>query len=209
MTEKPRPSDDCLIIVVECCGICGQGATNPSRETVSSHQLLAEQPLVTTSRKTSVYRACTTLSLHRHRRRPTLCADSELINQLRTHSISEARSLGHVNCAACGHLHFRLDDVLIPVALAGGNVAWKSKCWECGHGDIMCPSNSGLQHPSAPDWDPVRAAYVVNTPGLCVSANSAEFDVNDTTGAPLDRGQSMTTMSDAFVQADRILNLSL
>jgi hypothetical protein len=38
MTEKPDPSDGCLIIVVECCGICGQGATNPSWETVSSHQ---------------------------------------------------------------------------------------------------------------------------------------------------------------------------
>src|SRR5215472_2574403 len=58
---------------------------------------------------------------------PVVGANGEPVDSLAADLVSEPRSLRHVDGATRGDFNLRLDDVLIPVAAAGGNVAGQRK----------------------------------------------------------------------------------
>ena len=47
----------------------------------------------------------------------------------------------------------RNDDVLLPVALAGGDVAGQDEVGKRGERDVVGAADAGLEHASAPDGD--------------------------------------------------------
>src|SRR5208337_2158452 len=56
--------------------------------------------------------------------------------------ISQPGRLGDVDGPLPGHDHFRVDDILRPIPLAGRNVSRKRESGQRGHGDIVGPPDS-------------------------------------------------------------------
>ena len=104
---------------------------------------------------------------------------------------------------------FRLDDVFGPVALAGGNIARKRKVWQRRHRDVVRAPDARFEHAAAPHRDRVRLAQIVHLPRGRVPAHAPELDVDDLAGAQFDRGARVLRVVDAFVEADRRLELPL
>src|SRR5262249_60639364 len=97
---------------------------------------------------------------------------------------------------------FGLDDVLVPVAGASGNVARQRKVRQRGHGDVVGAANTGFQHAAAPDRYGVALAEVVDMPGLEMSADPAELDVDDFAGTKGSGFFGLLVWVDARVEAD-------
>ena len=53
---------------------------------------------------------------------------------------------------------FGRDDVLVPVAGAGGDVAWEGEVGEGGKVNVVGAAYAGFEHAAAPDWYPVLHA---------------------------------------------------
>src|SRR5215831_6860312 len=85
-----------------------------------------------------------------------------LLDSLQVGHITQARRLGHPNCALRRHRNLWVDDILVPETLAGRNIAWQGKAWQSRHSDIVGAANPGLQHASAPHRYVSSAADVVH-----------------------------------------------
>src|SRR5690348_4575888 len=135
--------------------------------------------------------------------------NGELLNPGVTDFIANAGGGWNVNRSARGDFDFGLDDIFVPVALARGDVARKSKARERGHRDIVRAANSGFEHAAAPHRDRVRAASVFDALRFAVSADPAKLDIDNAAGFQLYSGQSMPGIVDAFIEANRGLKLGL
>src|SRR5215472_3934566 len=119
---------------------------------------------------------------------PVVGANGEPIDSLAADLESEPGSLRDVDGATWGDFNLRLDDVLIPVAAAGGNVAGQRKSGKSGHRDVVGAADAGFQHATAPYGDPQGAAQIVNAPRFSVSADPAKLDVDNPACAQFDSG---------------------
>src|SRR6476660_988732 len=109
----------------------------------------------------------------------TFFSHREFFDAIAARLEADARPGRHANRALRGDGHFRLDDVLIPIAFAGGNIAGQREIGKRRESDIVCSSDSRLQHSSAPHRHAVLLAQIVNTPCNGIPANSPELDVNN------------------------------
>src|SRR5262245_11608975 len=101
--------------------------------------------------------------------------------------VADSGSLGRLDCAARRYRYRGLNDVLFPVARAGGNIArQRESCQRC-HRDVMCPADARFQHATAPNRHTMLAADGFNALRLCMSADAAEFDIDDATRTQFDR----------------------
>ena len=104
---------------------------------------------------------------------------------------------------------FGVDDVFVPVAGAGGDVAGERKVGQGGHGDVVGATDAGFEHAAAPIGDGIFLAEILDAFGLQVTADAAELDVDDFAGAERGGGFGLFVGVDALVEADGRLELLL
>ncbi len=100
---------------------------------------------------------------------------------------------------------FGSDDVFVPVAGAGGDVAGQGEIRKSGHGDVVSAADAGFEHATAPDGDGVFLAKIMDAFGFAETADATEFNVDNFAGAESDGGFGLLEGVDAFVEADRRL----
>src|SRR5271170_4405130 len=138
-----------------------------------------------------------------------LAAFAERFDAREARRVADAWRSGNFYGPFCGDFHFRLDDVFGPVAAAGGDVAGEGEIWQRGHGDVVRAADAGFQHSAAPDGYGFLLAEIVNAAGWGVAADAAQFYIDDLAGADFDGGAGMLDIVNAFVEADRRIELAL
>ena len=118
-------------------------------------------------------------------------------------------AVGIANGARGRDLHLGLDDVLFPVALAGGNVAGQNKSGERRHSDVVRATYARFQHSAAPHRNISRTAYFFHAFGFAVSAHSTKFYIDDPAGAHLDGCARVLGIVNGFVQTNGSFDLWL
>src|SRR5258706_14436530 len=73
----------------------------------------------------------------------------------------------------------------------------------------MSPPDSGFQHPSAPYWNSMIKADIMQSAGLLMPADPAEFDVDNLARADLDSFPGIIGGMDRFIEANRRPDLFL
>src|SRR5262249_18715763 len=79
-----------------------------------------------------------------------------------------------------------LNDVLLPIALAGGDVTGKNEIGEGGERDVVRASDAGFEHAAAPHRDARGLRHVMHTLGFGKATHAAQFDINDAAGPQTD-----------------------
>src|SRR5438105_336706 len=92
--------------------------------------------------------------------------------------ISRTRCIAYGNKTLARDRDLRLDDVLFPIALGGGDIAWQTEVLKGGKGDVVCAANAGFQHSPAPDGDVVLLANIVHLRRFGETAYAAHFGVD-------------------------------
>src|SRR5580692_7972727 len=138
-----------------------------------------------------------------------LAAFGERFDAIEARRVTDAGRAGNLYRALRRDFHFRLDDVFAPVAAAGRDVAGQGEVRQRRHGDVVCAADAGFQHASAPDGNGFLLAVIVDAAGGGVSADAAQFQVDDLAGADFDRGAGVLDVVDAFVEADGSVELAL
>src|SRR6266436_674798 len=67
--------------------------------------------------------------------------------------IAESGRGGDLNRAARRDFDRRVDDVLFPIAFAGGNIAGQRVAGQCRDCDVVSASDTALEHAAAPNRD--------------------------------------------------------
>src|SRR6266404_6999580 len=132
-----------------------------------------------------------------------LFAHGELLDAIQSRRKANPRARRHANRPLRRHCHFRLDDVLMPIAPAGGYVPGQNKVRQSGKRDVVCASDPGLQHPAAPHRNAVRLAKIMDLLRRRVPADASQLDVDDLAGTQRDRRPRVLQRVNAFVQANR------
>src|SRR5450759_3984266 len=101
------------------------------------------------------------------------------------------------------------DDVPLPVAPAGGDVAGQHEVGQAGERDVVGAPDAGLQHAAAPDRDAGGLGDIVHALGLAETGDAAELDVDDVAGAQLDGLLGVARGANALFQADGGLQFGL
>src|SRR5438477_6287987 len=133
----------------------------------------------------------------------------QTLDEVTIHRKTQTGCLRYANCAFAAYFDFGLNDVFVPISLAGGNISRQSETRLSRHGNVVGATDPGLQHASAPDGDSVFAADVMNLASASVSSHAPELDVDDAAGVQLDCSFGMTRIRDALVQTDRGADLRL
>src|ERR1035441_4242644 len=107
-------------------------------------------------------------------------------NEIEIDGVAEAGFVAQRDGAVRGGFDGGLDDVLFPVALAGGNVARQHEIRQAGQRDIVGAPDAGLQHAAAPDRDAGGLGDIMNPLGLAKSGHPAQLDVDYPAGVQLD-----------------------
>src|SRR5215471_3276324 len=127
----------------------------------------------------------------------------ESLNESALDSVSEAYGLGRRNRSFRRNLDLGLDNVFMPVAVAGRNVPGQLEIRQSRHGDIVSASDTGFQHPTAPDRNGMLQANIVYHAGPIVSAHTPEFDVDNSAGREFYCSGGVANIINAFVQTYR------
>src|SRR2546425_2756974 len=127
---------------------------------------------------------------------PRFLFDGEAFDQVAADRITNAGTLRNNDCASRTDFDGRIDDVFLPVAAAGGDVARKGEAGESGKGNIVGAADSGFEHSAAPDGDFLGGTIFLDGAPAGMSADAAEFDVDDAARAQFDRGGSVTNVAD-------------
>ena len=94
-----------------------------------------------------------------------------------------------------------MSELVEPVG--GRDVARQGESGQRGEGSVGRAAEPGLDHPAAPDRDPVRLAQIVDPSGVQVAADPAGLDVDHLRGPQRDRVGGRPDRDHRFVKADR------
>src|ERR1035437_8062059 len=133
----------------------------------------------------------------------------DAFNEIEIDLVAETGSVAQRNGAVRRSFHLGRDDVPLPVALTGGDVAGEHEVGQAGEGDVVGAPDAGLQHAAAPDRDAGGLGDIVHAFGLAESGDPAELDVDDAAGAQLDGLLGVARGANALVEADGGLELRL
>src|SRR4029077_4227446 len=103
----------------------------------------------------------------------------------------------------------RLDDVLGPVAVAGGDVTGQSEIRQGRQRDVTGAADAGLEHAAAPDGQPRIRSDVMDAARLGEATDLPELDIDHLARAQLHGLACITGRLDALIEADRGAQLSL
>src|SRR5438270_13318675 len=95
-----------------------------------------------------------------------LLADRDAADVVMVQRIPKARIVADDDGAPRRGFDSGLNDVLLPIALAGGDVAGQHEVGEGGESDIMRAADAGFKHATAPDRDAGRLCNIVEALGF-------------------------------------------
>src|SRR5215469_5064070 len=79
-----------------------------------------------------------------------------------------------------------MDDVALPITLAGRDVAGQREVRQGGKGDVVGAADSRFQHAAAPNGDACGLRHIVDALRFAEAAYAAQLDINDAAGAQPD-----------------------
>src|ERR1700676_2205626 len=123
--------------------------------------------------------------------------------------VADARPRRHANRALRRDGHFRLDDVLVPVAPARTDVAGQREIRKRRERNVMRPADTRLQHSAAPHRHAILLAQVMDTLRDGVTADTPHLDVDDFARSQKNRRARLLFGMDALVQANRRIEFFL
>src|SRR5690349_3594476 len=88
--------------------------------------------------------------------------DGDAADEVEIEVVTEAGFVADFDGPARRGFDGRADDVLLPVALAGGDVAGEDEIGERGQCDVVGASDAGFEHATAPDGDAGSLGDVVD-----------------------------------------------
>src|SRR5690242_17159659 len=138
-----------------------------------------------------------------------LAALGERFDSVEARLVANSGRGRHANGSVRRHFHFGIDDIFGPIATAGGNVAGQRKILERRHGNVVRAADAGFEHAAAPDVNGILLAKIVNAASGSVSADAAEFDIDDFAGADFNGGARVLDIVNAFVEANWSFDLAL
>src|ERR1700733_2088936 len=115
----------------------------------------------------------------------------------------------HANRPLRRDRHFRLDDVLVPVAAAGTDVPRQREVGQRRERNVMRPADTRLQHSPTPNGHAVLLAHIVDPLRDSVTADASHLDVDDFASAEKDRRARLLLRMNALLQANRSVELFL
>src|SRR5580700_7512802 len=113
-------------------------------------------------------------------------SDCQLLDEIFFNAIAGSRLVADRNHSFRRYLNFRIDDVFLPVAFGGGDGSGQAEVLQRGKRDVVGAADAGFEHATAPDWDLLGVADVVDFHGFAETADPADFDVDDAACAGLD-----------------------
>src|ERR1700726_13868 len=93
-------------------------------------------------------------------------ADGERLDAVAQHLEASAGGVGHGDLALGAYGDGGLDDVLVPVAAGGGDIAGEREVGQRGERDVVRAADAGLKHTAAPDGNATLGGGVVHGDGL-------------------------------------------
>src|SRR5215475_10509260 len=126
------------------------------------------------------------LQINNLSRAPGFFFDGPPLNEVTADMITEAGSIGNADGALRGDFDFRLNNVLDPVALTGGDIAWKRIAGKRRDGNVVHTTDTRLEHAAAPYGNIFGEAVGLNFAGASVAADAPKFDVDDASSVEFD-----------------------
>lgn len=123
--------------------------------------------------------------------------------------IAETYAIGKVNRSVSAYLHRRLDNILLPVPLAGGHITRQRKIRQRGQRDVVGPADSTFEHPTAPNRNVMGLADIVDPLRLGKPAHAAELDIDNAASPQLNGLLRMMGGANTFIETDGRLDLPL
>src|SRR5450432_2524449 len=130
------------------------------------------------------------------------CARSELFDAVAPRLKPDARTLGNSNRSTRRHGHFRFNNILCPIAFAGGDVAGQREIRKCGERDVVRASDARFQHAAAPHRHGGALAQIMNALRDAEAAHTAQLDIYNFARAERDGGPGLLFRVDALVETD-------
>src|ERR1700730_2871522 len=96
---------------------------------------------------------------------PRFLLGGPAFDQVAANMIAESGRGGDRNRAAGGDFYRRINDVFLPIALAGRYVSGQRVAGERRDGDVVGSTDAGFEHAAAPDRDVAGQAQGLNLPG--------------------------------------------
>src|ERR1039457_1643184 len=109
----------------------------------------------------------------------------DAFNEIEIDLVAETGSVAQRNGAVRRGFHLGRDDVPLPIAPAGGDVAGEHEVGQAGERDVVGAPDVGLQHAAAPDRNARCLGDIVHAFGLAESGDAAQLDVEETPGVPM------------------------
>src|SRR5262249_4235193 len=136
-------------------------------------------------------------------------ANRQLIDAFCAHSVPEPVAARNHDGALWSDFDFGLDDVLFPIALAGGNIAGEDEAGQGGHGDVVSATDAGFQHAAAPYGNLQGTAEIFNLAGFGVATDATKLDIDNAARIHSQCAFGVMSVMDGFVEADGRAELGL
>src|SRR5579885_1234293 len=132
-----------------------------------------------------------------------------VVNTFAIEAKAKTRHCGHFDGALWRDVNGRIDDVVLPVTPAGGNIARQRVARQRRNSDIVGPADSGFQHAATPSRDLACETAGLRIAGAGMPADAPKFDVDDARSAHFNSSHSMARVVDRFVETNGSLQLFL
>ena len=130
-----------------------------------------------------------------------ITAHGDLFDEIALYRVTKTGINGNADGALVGDFDGRLDDVFIPITVAGRNISRQGEARQRRHSNVMGPADSGFEHSATPHRDATLEAGGLHQFRFGMSADAAEFKVDNAARFQFDGGDSVSRVVDAFVQA--------
>src|SRR6266478_1662763 len=130
-------------------------------------------------------------------------AHCPFFDQVQARRKPNPRTVWDLNHALLGDRYLRFDNVLAPVAFAGGDISRQREIGKRRERDVMDAADTRLQHTSAPDRHAVLLAKVVNEARLREAPDTSQLDIDNAASSESNRGTRLPFGMHTFVEANR------
>src|SRR5258707_203622 len=123
--------------------------------------------------------------------------------------IAETWSFRNVNGAFRRNLHFGLDHVFGPIALARGDISRQRIAGQGRNSNVVRAADAAFQHSAAPYGNVFREAVRLNLASARMAAHTAELNIDNARSTEFNGGLRIAQMPNGLVKTQRGLQLLL
>src|SRR6478672_11405361 len=116
---------------------------------------------------------------HQFQRANLFLANGKFLDEVGPHFESSPNGFRYLNFARSRNRNFRLYDVFRPVTAGCGNISRQAEVFQRGQSDVVCPSNSSLEHSTAPDRNSSLVRSIVDSDCFAETTYATNFDIDD------------------------------